>query len=585
MGDATKIDVANKTFDQLYEGLQSQLEKKSGTTCYARFDAQKGLRIKNGIKNPLKFDSIMDRRGKKFSDAATIFKDAINLQYPDQRVGGKTLGEALVNSVMNDRSQGDRISAPEIKALYQKLHQYADEHNLEAAPSNQAAFSTVASSRIAQSNASIKVGEALLKDAVHHDVRKHKYYQDKPAAATARANEILSNVDLRHGLTTSSLNAVANEMANGLPSITGGVRTGNLLDLLDIRQRINTASHHIERLNQTLPKFAQHFSGEARLALEEAISERRAILRDLGNLSFPVDLNDQDKVGDLAARLEQNCFRVSDAMSEMNRSGFPNRKAASMHRAEHEIEVLGLAASLWNFAPGANGANSRTDLRDLLSKYPLEDSLYAMESASATIPTTLWNAPTRQASDTFKEVTEAYNKTLKESQMLWGDYEQRDPEATLGHVEQALTMALIQNDAMINSFWRAAAIRGLDQAFREEAAENSFKRTIIQRNHLNFQLAYVQALKQQGIQRAPSITPPPSNYAGSQSNAEEVFERANVASILNINADESLDPANAGDKTEVDVSNASNDIHNGDWLNTGLNQNASSHDEEDIGAE
>lgn len=505
MGNPTRIDVANKNFDQLYKDLQPQLEKMSGKTCYARYDADKGLRIKDGIDNFLRLNKIMDKRGKKFADATEIFKEAINRQYPGEMVGEKTLGEHLLQDVMKDHGDGDRISAPEIKALYEKLHAHADKHNLDATESNRATLSTVASSRVVQSDASIEAGEALLKEAIAKDLfATHPHYKGNPARALARADQILSRVDLRNGLTTSSYNAVIDEMAKRHPSVVLLSNTRRLLDLLDIQSKINVASRQLRHLNAALPRFSQYFSNEKRAALDEALSERRAILQDLGKLSFPDDLNDLDKISELATRLEQNCFQMNDAMEEVDRSKFPDRENAFLHHLEQGAETLGLATALRSYAGCVDEAAGPAVQYDVM-----EDSLDVLSRAKVVIPKTLWTAPTRQASDTFSDVAKAYGDSLKESQDLWYNVRNNAPEATLDRTEYELKRALALNDAMLEGFERAEAVRG-DRAFSEDSAKGSLFNTKYQRLKLNLQLVYVRALMQQDIQRAPSTTPRPS---------------------------------------------------------------------------
>ena len=524
MGNPTRIDVeidfANKNFDQLYKDLQPQLEKMPGKTCYARYDAGKGLRIKNGITNPFKFNSIVDERGKKFADATEIFKEAINRQYPGQIVGEKTLGEHLLQSVMKDIGDGDRISAPEIKALHEELHAYADRHNLDAKEANRATLSTVASSRVVQSKASIDAGEALLKEAIAEDLlTTHPHYNGKPARALARAGQILSRVDMQNGLTISSYNAVIDEMAKRHPSVVLLTNTRKLLALLDIRSKINIASRQLRNLNAALPDFAQYFSRENRAALDVAVSERRAILQDLGKLSFPDDLKDFNKISELATRLEQNCFQMNDAMEEVDHSDFPGRMSAFLHRQEQEAETLGLATALRNYAGYVDEAADLAVHRD-----EWEDSLDALSNAKVVIPKTLWTAPTRQGTDTFSDVAKAYAGALKKSQDAWYDVLSNAPEATLDDVEDELTRALTLNDAMLEGFERAEAVRG-DRALSEEIAENSSFDTKDQRLNLNLQLVYVRALMQRDIERAPSITPRPSvtdsEYSSTASAIEE----------------------------------------------------------------
>ena len=505
MGDPTKIDFANKNFDQLYEDLQPQLEKMSGKTCYARYDAGKGLRIKQGIDNFLRLNKIMDKRGKKFADATEIFKDAINRQYPGEMVGEITLGEHLLQEVMKDHGDGDRISAPEIKELYEKLHAHADKHNLDATESNRATLSTVASSRVVQSDASIKAGKALLKEAIATDLfATHPDYKGEPAHALARADQILSRVDMRNGLTTSSYNEVIDEMAKRHPSVVLLSKTRRLLDLLDIQSKINVASRQLRNLNAALMDFVPHFKVENRPALYKAVSERRAILQDLGKLSFPDDLKDFDKISKLATRLEQNCFHMNDAMEEVDRSDFPDRENAFLHYLEQGAETLGLATALRSYAGCVDEAAGPAVQYDVL-----EDSLDVLSRAKVVIPKTLWTAPTRQGNDTFSDVAKVYGDALKASQSLWYDVRNNAPEASLDRTEDELKHALALNDAMLESFERAEAVRG-DRAFSEDSATSSSFNTKYQRLKLNLQLVHVRALMQQDIQRAPSITPRPS---------------------------------------------------------------------------
>lgn len=507
MGNPTKIDVANKNFDQLYEDLQPQLEKMSGKTCYARYDANKGLRIKDGIDNFLRLNKIMDKRGKKFADATEIFKDAINRQYPGEMVGEKTLGEHLLQDVMKDHGNGDRISAPEIKELYDKLHAHADKRNLDAATPNPAAFSTVASSRLVQSKASIEAGKVLLRAAITEDLSEHEYYDGNLAGARARADKILEEVDLRGGLSRSSHDAIATKMANGYPSVVGGEKMADLRDLLYRGLKINTAVRQLRHLNAALSDFT--ISREKRPALDKAVSELRVILKDLGKLSFPGDLDNAGKIRNLANRLEQNYVQLSEATSEIKDPDSTDQMNAYLHQVEQGAEILGLAAALRNYA----GYDDKTDgvvvNHDVLSTYDLEDSLERLSDAQVIVPKTLWTAPTRQGNDTFSDVARAYSGALQESQDLWHDFHNSVPKPALKEVEYELMRALTLNDAMLEGFERAEAVRG-DRAFSEEIADGSLYNTKMQRLKLNVQLVDVRARMQKNAQRTPNQEAPPS---------------------------------------------------------------------------
>ena len=526
MGNPTKIDVANKNFDQLYEDLQPQLEKMSGKTCYARYDADKGLRIKDGIDNFLRLNKIMDKRGKKFADATEIFKEAINRQYPGEMVGEKTLGEHLLQDVMKDHGNGDRISAPEIKELYEKLHAHADKRNLDAATPNPAAFSTVASSRLVQSDVSIEAGKALLRAAVAEDLSEHPYYDGNLAGARARADKILEEVDLRGGLNRSSHDAIATKMATGYPSVVGGEKMADLRDLLYRGLKINTAVRQISHLNAALSDFT--ISREKRPALDKAVNELRVILKDLGKLSFPGDLDNVGKIRNLAKRLEQNYVQLSEATSEIKDPDSTDQMNAYLHQVEQGAEILGLAAALRNYAGYDNETDGVVVNHGVLSTYDLEDSLEGLSDAQVIVPKTLWTAPTRQGNDTFSDVARAYSGALQESQDLWHDFHYSVPKPALEEIEYELTRALMLNDAMLEGFERAEAVRG-DRAFSEEIADHSLYNTKMQRVKLNVQLVDVRVRMQKESQRAPNQEAPPSVTDSKDPSAEPAIKLKSAA--------------------------------------------------------
>ena len=539
MDDPTMITVANKTFDDLYKDLKPQLEKTSGKTCYARYDAKKGLRIKRGVDNRLPLDRITDARGKKFADAADIFKQAIDYQYPGQMVGDKTLGEELVQSVMTDLAKGDRISAPELKELYEKLHAYADKYGLNAATSEANQLSSVATSRLVQSNASVAAGEALLKRAIIADLSTRRFFRDNPGCAAARADKVLAGIDLTNGLCASSYLAADEALQNVRPEILVRRNLGLLLGLLDMRTKIQTASRQFARLNNDLPKFVRNFSEAKRYDVEVAIRDRRAIMQELGALSFPTGLNNPEKITELIDRLERNYDQLNSAFTEIEHTPLRGDDAALKHLSQQKAETLALAMALRSYAGYAN-KNAAAASPIEFSRTDLVASLSAMQNASVIVPKTLWNAPTRQANDTFKVVGEQYNANLQKSQALWGRCLGGDPKVTLENIEAQLRITLAFNDAMLDSFERVEAIRG-DRASYEEIAEYSLRDTQEQRHQLNLQLGFVRALQRKAIEeRARQAAGAGSANADREASAAGASEKTTPTVTPESGADESI---------------------------------------------
>ncbi|MEM9618011.1 MAG: hypothetical protein AAF936_08635 [Pseudomonadota bacterium] len=489
MGGETSISVANKTFDQIYEDLKPQLDDMSGKTCYARYDAQKGLRIKKGIDNHLPLNRITDKRGQKFADAANVFKQAINYQYPECMIDDLPLGEALVQRVMSGGPDGERISTSQIKALYEGLQDHVNKNGLKPATPDPAVQNTVAASRLVQNDASIEAGRKLLKDAIVADLETVRQYRQDPDKTAAIAERILQGVPAHEGLTKASCAAVMNALDRTMPSGANKLATLHLSELVRMRDKILTANRQFQRLKKDLTEIAKLLEPDARADLDAAISERREIMQTLQGLSFPGGLNDPDQVRKLADDLEENFIKLQRASAPINRPGLPLE-----HCFEQEMETLGLAMALRSFMGGVESDVNIESLPEIL-RY----SRQVLNGANVRVPNTLWSAPTRQAGDTLEQAARRYNASLQESQMLWRDHFNGDPEATLDDIEVQLSMTLIFNDAMLDSFERLKSIRG-DNAFDKATVRDSLSPARRQRTQLNLQLACVRALRQKAEQ-------------------------------------------------------------------------------------
>lgn len=513
------VSVANKTFDKIYEDTQDQRDKHRGKGALARFDIYKGFRFKSRTDNILRLDRILDARGQKFTDAASVLKHSINLQYPGQMLNGKTLGDALVKSVIGECPDGECVSPEQMEELYTALHEHAGD--LEAASVDVTAPSTVSISNIVQSESSIASGKEFLLMALNNDLNEHPEYKGRPKLVKARAKKILSGVDMRNGLSKLSFDQARNALEAGRPEVSAGYYMERLKTLLDTRDRVQTASTLFSKFNQTLRHVGGCLDKATQKDLSAVLNGRHKIMQNLMNLSFPEGISDPAQLEELAGRLEKNyceLSRIKNDIADFGESAGLNSlyfKTVKANLSYQISEALGLASTLRALAQDSvddrksarRFQNAGTQDKYIYDADAFDDAMEALTDREFSAPKTLWKAPTRQAKDTFRMVAIAYNNSLRETQALWDGYFADDEETPLDCVERELRNALSLSDAVLDSFDRAEAVRGKDNAYYEEAAKDKFNDALIQRHHLHQQLAYLLELEYPRAYGASLVTP------------------------------------------------------------------------------
>ncbi len=536
------IEVQNKTLDQLYTELKPELDKKSGETCYARFDENKGLRIKDGITNRLFGNT--DVRGKKFSDAAEVFKQAIDTQYPGEMVGDLTLGESMLQSVIGDCTDGERISAPQIERLYQQTHAYADERGLESASSRLDVQSSLAESKVVQSNASVETGKALLWDALRTTLAAHPRF-DSLADILAQEREsgepqtmgrlsreldqrvraIMDKVDTSKGLTLSAIEDIEAELANAEPPMEASGELLDLIDVVELRDKIETTNREFVRLNAKLDAVMAPFGDDFRNQLQEAVDERRNILSELRGLRFPGEFNDPEEWENFADRLQSNVDRFVGLMGEVDRSPEPLKFEVMSHLSRQVTETFALAEALRigsgdidateSLQSNDNAKGGVNPLSSLFGRDALNDAWQSMKDARGEVPKSLWKAPTRYENTSLQSLSAAYDGHLQESQDVIRQC--FSPHSRVGKDEavQSLSEALAANDRMLEAFKTVRAIRG-DSALSGQDEKNSLSALQTQRHYLNLQLACLRTIQREVPQQAQEVANPSAGVAPNQ---------------------------------------------------------------------
>ncbi len=580
-----RIDVANKNLDQIYKELKPQLDEKPGETCFARYDKKKGLRIKDGISNER---GNTDVRGKKFSNAAEVFKRGIDNQYPGEMVGDLTLGEAMVQSVIGDCANGVRISAPQIQRLYEKTHEYAAENGLdpvmyehdpvvsedgvEDSGAHLEHQSSAVESRFVQSWWSIEAGRRYLRNGVYATLaqdpkyapidellkaKKGSYEWRKAAYLIERLNSetdgLMTRVDVSKGISMCAFEDIESLLENHRPPMALGRELLHLRNIVEMRDKIEAANHEFVRLNKGLNAMMGHFEADIQLDLEKAIVERRKMLNELRHLKYPTGFGNPNEWLGFADRLQSNAAKFTRLLNDLNRSMSPHRLEAYSNLKQQLTETLALAEILRFDAGDENAAASQwsinnadndlwLSLKDLYNPEVLSGSKNALQGARSDVPKILWEAPTRYGKTSLQSLGAAYDGLLEESQDLVKRYHGTQTDDDLREAVRGVREALAANDKMLDTSKSVRAIRG-DGALSGPDAKNSLLTLQQQRHHLNLQLVCLRALQREAL-------PPPQNNTG-LANAVQDQHDGNVL-------DDSLAGAASAHADNVDVDVAGN---------------------------
>lgn len=485
-GRMTGIDPANKTFDQLYHELRPELERKSGNNAYARFDLVKGLRIKRGIFNR-RGDA--DVRNKKFSDAAQIFRQSIDNQFNGQMIGDVTVGEMLVRSVLGDATgNGERISAPQIKLLYDAVRSFEKGNEEFLSQPKTDAFSTVAESRVVQGDASIEASERLIRKAVMTELERQPEYRSfKHRQDTA--DEIMSQVDVQNGLTVSAIDQAYAALQKADPPVLVGRPITQLYEVIDLRTKIETSRRQLMRFNDGLYNIAHSVSDERITeSFESAIKERNQILSQIRRLPFPHGLMDEKRCTDLSLQLQENgrtFTRIGERVSELNADLTSSERSQLLH---HIAEAYALSISLQTSVKPKRTVQSSVNANHpafdrAFGKTALKNAIEDLKGVKIEIPQVLWTASNRDQTEALDNIAKGYEQALENSQRALS----LDGGVDVKEARLKIEIALSMNDEMLEVFHNVNAIRG-DQSRGGNGTANALQDLQQQRALLNLQL-------------------------------------------------------------------------------------------------